>query len=258
MRKAALLAGAVALVGMSDLAAANGYRRAPEAYAPAISYNWSGFYVGAHLGGAWADADQSYSITDHYVPAGSSVNFDMANWLAGGHIGLQHQFDRWVLGAELSLAHVDLEERITSPFASPVGSNPVHLAAEIDNLFLATARLGYAFDTWLFYVKGGYASANIRTRSDDSANHFSQDKERHGGWTIGTGLEYMLRSNIIVGVEYNFINLDSKRHSDDVSGGGVAPPTFMSHTIDADIHAVTARLSYKFGREREREPMPLK
>ena len=258
MRKAALIVGVVVLVGTSGLAVADGSRRAHEAYAPAISYNWSGFYVGAHVGGAWADADQSYSITDHYVPAGSSVNFDMSSFLAGGHIGLQHQFGRWVVGAELSLADVDLKETITSPFASPVGSNPVHLSADIDNLFLATARLGYSFDAWLVYVKGGYASATIKTHSDDSANHFSQDKDRHGGWTIGTGLEYMVRSNIILGVEYNFIDLNSKTHSSDVSGGGVAAPTFMRHTIDADIHTVTARLSYKFDREREREPMPLK
>jgi outer membrane immunogenic protein len=246
--RAFVLVGAVALVGMSGLAAADGYR----AYAPPITTNWSGFYVGAHLGGAWSDADQTYPITDHYVPAGSAVSYGMESWLAGGHIGLQHQFGRWVVGGEVSWSALDLKERITSPFASPSGgANPVHLTAEIDGLFLATARLGHSFDRALVYVKGGYASAKIQTRADDNLDHFSSDQERHHGWTIGTGVEFMLHRNIVLGVEDNFINLDSERYFGDVKGVGVGGQRFMSHTLDADIHTVGARLSYKFDRERD-------
>src|SRR3954465_10994604 len=87
-----LLLGAAVLVGFAApaLAAHPGrrpYSKAPAYTAPQVVYNWTGFYVGGHLGGAFA-GDNSL--------LGSSGRF-----MGGAQGGFDYQFaGNWVLGAE--------------------------------------------------------------------------------------------------------------------------------------------------------------
>ncbi|MGH6816569.1 MAG: hypothetical protein ACREC6_12780, partial [Hyphomicrobiaceae bacterium] len=88
-------------------------------------YRWGGLYVGAHLGGAWTDVDwtavrspwsdedeQGGEADEVAVPDGTRLKRGIDGFAGGGHVGIQHQFGRWVLGVEASLSGgQDLEAR---------------------------------------------------------------------------------------------------------------------------------------------------
>ncbi len=91
-----LAAGSVACV--YSAAAADLPRRmppaaAPVSYAPPV-YNWSGFYVGGHLGGGFADS----SWSDPFAPGNDT--FRKGGFLGGGQIGANAQFNWLVVGLE--------------------------------------------------------------------------------------------------------------------------------------------------------------
>src|SRR5437868_14036128 len=64
------------------------YTKAPAYTAPQVVYNWTGFYIGGHLGGAFA-GDNSLLGND-------------ARFMGGVQGGFDYQFagSNWVIGAE--------------------------------------------------------------------------------------------------------------------------------------------------------------
>jgi hypothetical protein len=54
-----ILGASIALASAlwASAAFADGYSRPGAAYAALPIMNWTGFYVGAHLGGAWSDVE---------------------------------------------------------------------------------------------------------------------------------------------------------------------------------------------------------
>jgi outer membrane immunogenic protein len=62
------------------------------------------------------------------------------------------------------------------------------------------------------------------------------------GWTVGGGVDYLLAPNWIAGVDFSYYNFSFDR-SAVASSGGTA---FWSNS-NADVYAVTGRISYKFG-----------
>lgn len=215
--------------------------------------NWSGVYFGANVGAAWGDmtaTDRLPPAGGFYTPAaglGSAFNFDSSDWIVGGQLGLQRQFGSWVVGGELSLSRTNIDETITSPYFP--ASDRARM--NIDSLFLATLRVGYAWDRWLGYVKGGYAGGEVNLSLVDNINGVSYGQSNwQDGWTVGGGLEYALSKNIRLGVDYTYADLGSKTESGLRSNGGAE-----RYELNAEVHAVTFRLNYLFGHDRHVESL---
>jgi outer membrane immunogenic protein len=259
---------------------------APAAHAGSLKddagvvVDWSGAYVGIHAGGAWSQIDNE--LTDpallvfllDAVGAPTSSRHDVDGFLAGGHAGIQRQFGHWVIGAEASFSGGKLDGRAASDFGGSINFGGGSLEwdgtssteSKISNLFTVVGRLGYAWDRWHAYAKGGFASAEIDVRaSADVAFAFCgiaciplgsiggtySSSERHNGFVVGAGLEYMITQNVVVGLEYSYTDLEAKTHNGptSLSVNGTALGSVDSRMrVDPDaIHAVTARLSFKFG-----------
>src|SRR5262245_64013306 len=73
----------------------------PPAYVQAY-YNWTGFYVGAHAGYAWADFAGTDTLTG--LISGSE---QAAGFIYGGTVGFNYQVGSLVFGVEDELAIVD-------------------------------------------------------------------------------------------------------------------------------------------------------
>lgn len=181
---------------------------APEYAAPVAltPTTWSGLYVGVHGGGAWSEADWNFNPTDTWfdqVNAQRALSFDGDGYIVGGHVGVNHQIGHFVVGAELSYSGLGAEERHSEKFGATAFI--ADFDTNIASLFLATGRLGYAFDKVLVYGKGGYASAKVKLFADDNfpPDWIANTDERHHGWVVGGGLEYMLHPNVILGVDYS-------------------------------------------------------
>ncbi len=145
--KKCLLAVAAALGVVTSASAADlgarGYNNAP-AYAAPI-YAWTGFYLGAHVGGAF-----SYSGSNNFN--GLVLSDYDARLLGGVQAGADWQFaGNFVVGAEGQYSWTG-KNNLNAVFpAGFVYNNNQRALASI------TARFGYAFGAALVYVKGGYA-----------------------------------------------------------------------------------------------------
>lgn len=231
-----LLLGTSVFAGLSLVAAAQAAdlpAKAPRA-APPVFYNWSGFYIGGHVGGAWADINwDDVSLT------GEPVSHSPSSWIAGGHVGFNYQVGSIVFGVEGTFSGTDLSETVTSAV------NPnVTYTSDIDWITTVAGRLGVAWDRALIYAKGGGAWAKVGTSGFNSGipDAFSISSTR-SGWVVGVGLEYLVTPNFIFGVEYNHIDLGSH----DRSGTTTIGLPFTITNVDTTIDSVVARLSYKFG-----------
>jgi outer membrane immunogenic protein len=217
-------------------------------------FNWSGVYVGGHLGAAWGDVEWSGPDITRFVEGGG-VSHEMDGTLAGGHLGFNHQFGRWVGGAEVSLSGGDVEGSSVNELT--FGDSSALTRTEIDSLFLATVRLGYAWDRSLAYVKGGYASADVKLRGAWEDFDFSSS-ERHAGFTVGAGFEYALTNRVILGLEYNRVDLGSATHVGFLSDNDDIVDAIPVRVEPDVLHVAMARLSLKFGDETAELPAVLK
>src|SRR6266851_9811948 len=90
MKKILLGAAALAAMAAPAFAAdmpARPYTKAPACTAPAVVYNWTGFYIGGHVGGAFG--------------GNNSIEGSNGRFLGGVQGGVDYQFaTNWVVGAE--------------------------------------------------------------------------------------------------------------------------------------------------------------
>lgn len=205
---------------------------------------WGGLYIGAHVGGAWSDNDWSdVSLT------GEPVSFSKSGVIGGVHAGVQHQFGNIVAGVEVTYSGLNLE----SDTRSVVNPSVVYTSG-VRDLFTVSGRLGIDAGQWMPYVKAGYANGRIQSSGVNPLipDSFSQSN-REGGYVLGLGVDFKLSSNLLLGLEYDYVKLN---------GGGLSGTTAVGipYTIDADdtrVQSIMARLTYKFNDDR-RYPAPLK
>jgi outer membrane immunogenic protein len=219
------LLGTVALLAMGASAsaadlAARPYTKAP-AYVAAPIYNWTGFYIGGHVGGAFRGNSTFAGVTD---------NSD-GRFLGGIQGGYDYQFaPNWVFGIEANYSWTG------------TGSSGTIGALSYDNslkgLGSVTGRLGYTWGPALLYVKGGYAFADINQSIVGTvpATVISNKKD---GYTVGGGLEYLFTQNWSGKIEYQYYDFGNST----ITAGPVA---LVGLSAKNDEHTVKAGLNYRF------------
>jgi outer membrane immunogenic protein len=232
--------------------------RGPVYKAPAalVNSNWQGFYIGGHVGGAWSDTDFSWPTADHFGVTGTAAGASDSAVFGGGQIGYNWQFaPTWLLGVEGTFSATDLKSVSARSPSLTIAGDTFNVGSKVEDVWTITGRLGWTgWYNWLIYAKGGYAAGRIEATATDFtaagvAHSGASNTSWHGGWTLGTGVEFKFAANWIFGVEYDFIRLDDKTHSGTVfSLDGTAPGAlpFYSQNVKTDINVVTARLSYLF------------
>ena len=198
---------------------------------PAPIANWSGFYIGPHVGYAWTKP--SYTFDTFVGP--EHFSHDASDWFIGGHVGVQHQWSRLVAGIELSYSHLHLSDTAESTLLWER-----FRTIDIEQLFTATARLGYAFDHWLAYVRGGYASASITdTRvfmNGSPGSTTSRTRRRLANWWRA-GVHLLTPMGVRPRVQLR----ETRCRQQDRSGALPDDKPFEYKDVDTDLHTVTAR-----------------
>jgi outer membrane immunogenic protein len=210
---AAALVSTPVVAHAADTAPAPAYRAAPPI---PVFYDWTGFYVGAHIGFG-SDGDTGF--------------------LGGGQAGFNYQVGQWVLGVEGQISATSIKDSVSGTFVvSSPGSLPVvgtaGAEASIDWISTLAVRAGWAFDRWLVYGKVGGAWAHVSV--DAFANmgglsaSVSADKT-FSGWMLGLGTEYALWNNWTAKFEYNMMDFGHDFLNDD------------------KVHVFKAGVNYRFG-----------
>jgi outer membrane immunogenic protein len=193
-----------------------------KAPAPVVYYDWSGAYVGFNAGGMWTDVNR------HFIaPSGPNPVADFTttsnDGIYGFHAGAQWQWGQWVLGVEAALTGCFRECRATSGIL-PFPLSPFFGEHKVTNLFTVGPRLGFAWDRWMIYGTGGYASAALKATYClngaagllcPAAGVTSNGQSRNDGWYAGGGFEYMVHKgalvDVILGAEYQHWDVSNSR-----------------------------------------------
>src|SRR3984957_12702486 len=127
-----LLLGTAAVIALAAPAfaadmPARTYTKAPAYTAPEVVYNWTGFYIGGHVGGAFT--------------GNNSLESSNGRFLGGVQGGFDYQFaTNWVIGAEAQYSW--LAGNSGGGVLFPAGTL---VSGNTDQLGSVTGRFGY---TW--------------------------------------------------------------------------------------------------------------
>jgi opacity protein-like surface antigen len=233
MRNAAvvLLSSAVLVLALPlSVSAADMRVKAPVRKAPVAPpvYDWSGLYVGAHIGGAWSNT----TLTDN--PLGVSLSSGGTGFIGGFQMGYNLQAGNFLYGVEGDFDWTTFSGT-SGPTFTPIGL--IQAAAQKDWITTLAARLGITSDRWLLYGKagGGWARGS-EALSFVNGTAIWTNSSTKGGWLLGGGIEYAFASNWTGKLEYDFIGL---------VGSTVSSPSVTS--VSHDIQMLKVGANYQFG-----------
>jgi outer membrane immunogenic protein len=213
--------------------------KAPPVYV-APMYNWSGFYIGGD--GGWGRSNDCWDIVR--VAGGVLVDGcrDKSGGIVGGQIGYRWQLpnNHFVVGVEAQGDWADLNKSRVSLF-----DPTLTFGTKVDGLGLFTGQFGWAWDTWLWYLKAGAAvtSNTFSVSSTVGGIGLASASSTRWGGALGTGFEYGFTPNWSVGLEYDHLFMDAADYS-----FPVARPilTGALNRIRQDVDMVTVRVNYRF------------
>jgi len=221
MRFSTLLLGGVAFMGLSSAAFAADLIVSEPVPSTVLSSgtDWSGLYIGAHVGYGWGDWDYS-GVTGADPFTFEGVEPEGA--IGGVQIGYNWQVDNVVFGlqADLTLAGIEVE--------NPPGSGEFD---SLDAYGTLSGRVGLALGSVLPYVKlgglVGTATGSYDGQTDNAAVY---------GWLAGAGLEVAVTDQISAFVEYDYIGIKGDTFE------------FTGASVDAkgSVQTVKAGLNFKF------------
>jgi outer membrane immunogenic protein len=199
----------------------------PPAYVHAY-YNWTGFYIGAHVGYGWAD------FTDTFAAGLAGAAVSPAGMIYGGQLGFNYQLGSWVFGIEGEFSAADIKESqgVVGLLSSEI---------KVDQIYTAAARVGYAFDRTLIYGKFGGAWTKEEYNFTLLGGTATGSVDRTG-WLLGAGIEYAFLGNWSAKIEYNYMDMGSKTVTLLTTGGLVAAPG----NVDLTVQTVKAGINYRF------------
>jgi outer membrane immunogenic protein len=236
--------------------------RVPPPPPPVVYYDWSGAYVGFNVGGVWYDHNQHFptptAVTPAFPATSASFGTSGSDGILGFHAGTQWQWGAWVLGVEAALSGCFHECRSVSGVnTSPLFGGPNQLFEhKMTNLFTVGPRIGYAWDRWMIFATGGWASANLKSSRcvvnsaagcDGPGSNFNGASRNNDGWYAGGGFDYMVHKgslvDVILGVEYQHYDVKDQRAFCGLPGCGAA--TSADYDLSSKGDLVRARLTIK-------------
>lgn len=238
----AVLSGAPIFARAADMAT----KAPPPVRDP--GYDWSGFYLGGHLGYAWGSSPWTSSFgTSGSVDMSQHVDtFDEAgSFFTGVQAGYNRMFaNRMVLGAEVDLSAPawpnlsGLSIGGTSIINSPLGQETY--SENVLSFGTARLRVGYAPGNWLFYATGGFAwSYDQLTLTQTGPGTSESPFLWRLGWAAGAGVETPIAPHWTARLEYLFTDYGKTTVNFPAAGQSFAPSLTMQE--------LRAGVNYQFG-----------
>jgi outer membrane immunogenic protein len=217
-----------------------------KAAPPPPALPWTGFYIGANVGGGFSEK----TFFDNFLPFGGPIGAVDASprpsgWVGGLQAGYNYQINSILFGLEGDFTWLGTKSSFSCfPLLAPqtCTADPEWVAA-------ITGRLGVVTGPALFYVKGG--PAWIRDTYTDLAlpgapalaapGDFFVGSEIRSGWTAGVGVEYMFLPSWSVRLEYDYYGFPDRSVGFDGVDGG-----FFTELIRQNMQTVTLGVDYHF------------
>jgi outer membrane immunogenic protein len=199
--------------------------------------NWTGFYVGLQAGAA----SNASSLKCENGPC-DPISYDTSlnSVLAGGYVGYNAQYGRFVLGVEF-----DMNASLGKNNFSSGSWEAVEDGYKISQSYYGSVRgrAGYLLtEALLGYVTGGWAFADYKFDNPSCPNcadwgNLTLIDGNRDGFVIGGGLEYALSQNVHFKGEYLYSGFGTQTKVYD----GVSFPSKLQE------NQVRIGISYNFG-----------
>jgi outer membrane immunogenic protein len=180
-------------------------------------YDWSGFYVGAHVGYGWIDLNGSHETDDAVAGANFADNgegpFDLDDndVLAGIQAGVNHRINEFLIGIEGDLAFTGFSDSLTSPENDTV-------SFDTDLVATLRARAGIVVDqNLLLFATIGAAWTDTRFKSEEaqgSSGHVDLDGI---GLAVGGGAEFALNERWSIKADALYLIFDDKEKTESLN-----------------------------------------
>jgi high affinity Mn2+ porin len=196
-------------------------------------YDWSGFYVGGHVGYSLGEASRTLSD-----PAPTGVGGSFSSLYGGVQGGFNYVFSsRVLLGAEADITFPNFfEDGSIFTGGTALGTT---VSDQIDYIATLRGRAGYAFDHWLVYGTGGFAWSQARFgESPGVASTEDKILLTRTGWTLGAGAEVAIAPNWTAQLEYLY---------DDFGSAAGIFPSGTGYRSAFDMQSLRLGLNYRLG-----------
>lgn len=218
-------------------------------------YDWSGFYAGLHAATSWSHATGSDQAA---VPFGDLTSQHFSGQSGGGQFGYNRQYGRFVLGSEISFslggARGSGDCFQFAAMAAPGVDFNCRIKQNWNGQYLA--KLGYALDDGriLSYLLGGISLAEIGVNRQFVDNVFVETANWGQsrvlvGPVFGAGVQYALRDNLSLGLEYLYTHYGMQQFTPNATGnfsGFPQNPFPATFTQDVSSQSLRLVLNYKF------------
>lgn len=184
---------------------------------PREVWNWSGFYVGGHIGAGWSQSDFDNGKSALYgndvrtaaVSGGMQAGY---NWQAVG--------SPWVAGVEGELSMLGADGSNTC-FATSGDFISANCRVRHSAAGSLAGRIGYAAGAGgrtLLYAKGG--GAWLQEKIDIANIPYDPTSRRSDrfGWTVGAGIEHAVAPAWSVKLEYDYADFGAMQVDTPASG----------------------------------------
>ena len=169
---------------------------------PSVPFSWTSFYGGGFIGGLAGKSRWTEAIGPF---PGRLIEHDVGGHYGGIQLGVNYQIGFFVIGAEGEFGWSNGKgsgDCIVGP--------PFVCTTDMRWLTTATARAGIAWDSMLFYGKGGGAWTKYEYHATLNSVALNTGVENRAGWVLGAGVEYSFAPDWSLKVEYNYIDFGTK------------------------------------------------
>jgi high affinity Mn2+ porin len=168
---------------------------------PIANYDWSGFYVGGHVG-----YDRGYGRNTLFDPNPTTANGSFGSLFGGMQFGYNYRLpSRLLVGIEGDISFPNyLDDGIVASRSTPSSA----VTEKLDFVSTVRGRAGYAFDHWFLYATGGLAWSQARFLEESNSTG-NQDKvlRMRSGWALGVGAELAIAPGWTARLEYLYDRL---------------------------------------------------
>lgn len=232
-----------------------------SASAPAAgTHDWSGGYVGFHLGYGSGKGDTRFEPQPNAATfinlQPQTVRVRPRGMFGGGQLGYNWQFGHVVVGGEGSFSVANIKKTtivtpITQNNGTPFpGAGFLSAGQKIKYLGSVRPRLGGAFGNVLVYGTAGFAFARVNYAATTDFRPvgttqypaaFSNTKK---GWTAGGGVEVAVANKVSIRGEYLYYDLGNQSRT--VSAIPALPPFQVAYTWQTKFHTFNGGINFHF------------
>ena len=233
--------------------------------APATSYNWTGGYVGGHVGWGKGRANTSFTplpnATQFIDMTPTTLRPDPSGFNGGVQGGYNWQMGHFVIGGEADISWSRMSGTATvTPIIKNNGTpfpGAGFLTAHQNTTWFGTLRprAGIAFNRVLIYGTGGlaYGHVNYSANADFRPGVPTQIlffqypaslSKTKTGWTVGGGVEVGINKHWSWKAEYLYYDL--RKETFTANPVPVNPPFQVAYTWETKAHTFNTGINFRF------------